>query len=317
MPPAHTHHKDSTDSSVAKSRNCSPWLSVLVPAYEYATGVNRILDALATQRPHGVECIVRDDSRSDGVQDVVMPRIHHQDVACLTYIRNAEPNGAVNNWNALMSMARGEYIVLMHHDEAPLEPDFFAALQHELHVDEGTDVLVLGCMVGKESGMHLRRHMPAAVQSLLLRVMGSGYLLRHNFIGSPSMIVIRRSVCPPFDARLKWLVDVEWMNRGISSGRLSCKVSGRCMVASLQRTGDSITASLGNRVREIECAELAQICTEQDVGGWAVLLQPRTVWNSLLVRLDSTLWVSLKVLVRLIALVTRKRNPFFAACTAS
>lgn len=301
-----------TTSSEAPSLDSSPWLSVLIPSCEYAAGVDRILQALASQRPSGVECIVRDDSRSNDVQDMVNSHIRKQDVAGLAYVRSPESKGAVNNWNALIAMARGEYIVLMHHDEAPLGPDFFATLYRELHADGGTDVLVLGCMVGQESGTQLRRHMPAAIQSLLIRVLGAGYLLRHNFIGPPSVFVVRRNACLPFDIRLKWLVDVDWMNRCMRPDNIRSRVSRGCRVASLQRTAASITSTLGNKVRDIEKAELKQICAGHHVGRWSTLLQPRTGWQRALASLDLALWVTLKVVVRLLALVARTRNPFTA-----
>ena len=296
-------------------KDCSPWLSVLIPAYEYSAGVDRILEALASQQPVGVECIVRDDSLSDEVQQVVEARIRRQEVTTLTYVRSQDQNGAVDNWNALLAMAKGEYILLMHHDEAPLGPDFFAALRSELFADGDTDVLLLGCLVGLEYGSHLRCHMPAAVQSFLLRVMGSAYLLRRNFAGPPSVFVVRRSACLPFDNKLKWLVDVDWMNRCMRPKNLRSKVSRRCLVASLQRTGASITSTLGNQVREIERTELKQICAEQHLGRWAELLQPRSVWNRFIASLELALWVALKVVIRLVTLIARPSNPFSASDT--
>jgi glycosyltransferase involved in cell wall biosynthesis len=312
MPSSDTPRSAQTNSSEAPSQDSSPWLSLLIPSYEYAAGVDRILQALASQRPPGVECIIRDDSSSNDVKDMVNAHIQQKDVACLTYVRSPEPKGAVYNWNALMAMARGEYIVLMHHDEAPLGPDFFANLYRELHADSGTDVLVLGCMVGQESSALLRRHMPAAIQSLLVRMLGSGYLLRHNFIGPPSVFVVRRNASLPFDVRLMWLVDVDWMNRCMRPDNMRSKISRCCRVASLQRNAASITSTLGNQVREIEKAELKQICAGQHVGRWATLLQPRTGWHRALASLDLALWVTLKVVVRLLALVGRTRNPFTA-----
>lgn len=313
MPEADNLNKNQKNSNEAHSTDFSPWLSVLIPSYEYASGVDRILKILASQKPLGVECIVSDDSSSDDVQNRV--NTHLQDVSDLTYVRSSEPKGAANNWNALLAMARGEYIVLMHHDEAPLGPDFFATLHRELHADGGTDILVLGCMVGQESGSHLRLHMPQAIQSLLIRVLGPCYLLRHNFIGPPSVFVVRRSACLPFDNKLKWLVDVDWMNRCMRPKNLRSKVSRRCLVASLQRTGASITSTLGNQVREIERTELKQICAEQHLGRWAELLQPRSVWNRFIASLELALWVALKVVIRLVTLIARPSNPFSASDT--
>lgn len=312
---AFPHYKPKNSESLHEDR--LPWLSVLIPAYEYAKGVDRILEAIASQKPFDVECIVRDDSYSDDVRNVVEGHIRRQEVAHLTYIRSPDRKGAVDNWNSLVTMARGEYIVLMHHDEVPLGPDFFAALRSELSADGGTDVLVLGCLIGQESGAHLRRHMPVVLQSFLLRVMGSAYLLRHNFLGPPSVFVIRRSLCPSFDVRLRWLVDVDWMNRGLQPDSLRWRVSRYLRVASLQRTGASITSSLKDKLRDIERTELAQICYEQDVGPWAALLQPRNVWSRCLAVLDTSVWFAIKVSIRLLALVARTRNLFHLSGSGS
>lgn len=310
MPSSDIPHSAQTNSSEAPPQDSSPWLSVLIPSYEFAAGVDRILETLASQRPSGVECIVRDDSRTNDVQDLVNAHIRRRDVAGLTYVRSPELKGAVNNWNALMAMARGEYIVLMHHDEVPLGSDFFATLHHELHADGGTDVLVLGCMVGRESGTHLRRHMPAVIQSSLIRFSGSGYLLRRNFIGPPSVLVMRRSACPVFDARLKWLVDVDWMHRAMQTATVRSRVSTQLHVASLQRNGASITSTLKGRLHEIERTELALICAEQKVGKWSVILQPRNIWDRTAASMESGAWLVLKVGLRLWAQVVRTRNPY-------
>ena len=310
MPSPDTQQSAQTNSRETPSQDFLPWLSVLIPSYEYAAGVDRILETLASQRPPGVECIVRDDSRSSDVQDIVNAHIRRQDVAGLPYVRSSEPKGAVNNWNALIAMARGEYIVLMHHDEAPLGPDFYATLCRELHADGGADVLVLGCMVGHESGTHLRRHMPAAIQSLLISVLGSGYLLRRNFIGPPSVLVMRRSACPTFDARLKWLVDVDWMHRAMQTATVRSKVSTQLLVASLQRNGASITSTLRGNLHEIKRKELAQICGEQRAGKWTALLQPRNIWSRTAAAMESGSWMALKAVLRLWAQVMRTRNPY-------
>ena len=124
-----------TNISEAPSQDFSPWLSVLIPSYEYSVGVDRILETLASQRPSGVECIVRDDSHSNDVQDMVEGHIRRQEVAHIEYVRSLNRKGAVDNWNSLLAMAKGEYILLMHHDEAPIGPDFFTALRSELSDD--------------------------------------------------------------------------------------------------------------------------------------------------------------------------------------
>jgi glycosyltransferase involved in cell wall biosynthesis len=310
MPSPDTPQHPELATGISQAQDNLPWLSVLIPAYEYALGVDRILSSLAAQMPVGVECIVRDDSGSNEVQNVVEGWILREEVPCLTYMRSPKSEGAVDNWNSLLAIAKGEYVLLMHHDEAPLGPDFFALLQQELYADGGTDVLILGCMIGQESSVHLRRHMPAVLQSYLLNVMGPTYLLRHNFIGPPSVLVIRKSACPPFDARLKWLVDVDWMYRAINPILMRCRISNVLRVASLERASASITSTLKGKLKEIERRELTQICTEQDVGRLSILLQPSSWQGKCLSTLDSTMWFAVKITMRLLFLWSPMPNPF-------
>lgn len=287
------------------------WLSVLIPSYEYAEGVDRILEAIAMQKPFGVECIIRDDSISDDVRDLVGKYLKSNEFNHLIYVKNADLKGAVENWNSLLSMARGKFVILMHHDEFPIGKEFFTELREELFAFNDNNILVMGCLIAKESDAYLRRHMPALIQSFLLKIMGPTYLLRHNFIGPPSVIVARRSTFQYFDSRFKWLVDVEWMNRSLQLNFMRYRISRNLCVASLTRREASITASLKSNLSEIERMELARICAEQEVGLWSLLLQPRNVSGRLLKFIDSCAWMALKILAHLLAFMVRVRNPFY------
>jgi len=64
---------------------------------------------------------VHDDSPDRDIE-IEMSRERFRDVI---YQRNDPPLGAVANWNGLIELATGRYILLIHHDEYPSQPDFF------------------------------------------------------------------------------------------------------------------------------------------------------------------------------------------------
>ena len=95
-----------------------PWLSLLIPAYDFPAGVDRILDSVAAAADERIECLVGDDSTTPEVERRV--RAHAAFASGrVAYVRNVPARGAVTNWNEMITRASGEYLLFMHHDECP------------------------------------------------------------------------------------------------------------------------------------------------------------------------------------------------------
>lgn len=288
------------DGSAPESQE--PWLSLLVPAYEYPEGLTRILDTLEGEEAAGVECRVHDDSRGDGVHELVRAhlatargRVH--------YLRNQPPLGAVRNWNSLMANARGDYVMVMHHDEFPASPEFFTQLQAELRRLQCPDVLILGCLV-PSGAERWRRHMPAWLKGALLQTMPA-HLLRHNTLGPTATVVIRRGRLQPFDERLQWLVDVEWMHRLLTEAGTRWAL-GDLDILSSQKPGASITAALADRTADLARQESRVI--QERLGRVAALrLQaPETWWEKTLSVLEQLVWWGVRAVMRPAGLLARQ-----------
>ena len=68
-----------------------------------------------------------DDSGSDDVQKIVKSHpLYSEDN--IIYCKNNPALGAVKNWNKLIKIAKGDYLMLLHHDECPVELNFFDEL---------------------------------------------------------------------------------------------------------------------------------------------------------------------------------------------
>jgi len=280
----------------------SPWLSLLVPAYEFPEGLARILRALDAPQAAGVECVVHDDSTSDAVQELVQG---HR--ACLAgrvrYRRNRPALGAVRNWNSLGAAARGTYAILMHHDEFPDTPDFFTQVRTQLERLDSPDILILRCMLPSVGG-RWRLHMPPWLQRTLLR-MAPSHLLRHNTIGPTACLVLRRERLQAFDERLQWLVDVEWSQRLLTAPGVRWELAD-VIVLSSQKPGGSITASLAGRTTEIARIESKMVQARLGRLPALRLQAPETLGERLLARLEHAIWLGVRAAVRLSGLLARQ-----------
>ena len=236
----------------------APVLSVLIPAYNYAAGVERIL-ARRRQTSGRVEYIVHDDSTDDGVAMAVAA---HRAPAVL-YRRNAGPGHAVANWNGLLERAQGEFIVLVHHDEFPARAGLFEDLADELDraPSPQADIYLLGLRRLRRNWPMTDKLIPDTLRFWLLRHCPA-YLMRRNFVGPSATFVLRRALCPRFDESLRWLVDVDFYLNSLSRSGAVKGLGQFGMVSETDRR-QSITQSLGADIADLRQRELAVIAARQ------------------------------------------------------
>lgn len=272
-----------------------PVLSVLIPTYNYAEGLLRILNRLPVAGSPSWEIVVSDDSTTDDVASAIAPLLGHGGIA---YSRNVPPLGASANWNALLDRATGDYCLLLHHDEYPATPDFLPALIRELGSDNPPDVLILDCLIADSRSGRTRRHVDGLLRLLVARRFPE-YLFTRNVIGPTSAVVARRSLYPRFDGALRWLVDVDAYYRLLRAAR-AVSLSETAVASIVGRT-DSITASLGRDLGELRDRERRYLATKYP----ALRLLAMTVGTSLGHRaarvLESAAWASYRAASRSLA----------------
>lgn len=287
----------------------APWLSVLIPAYEHALGVLRILDRLQAGGCEGVECLIGDDSCTDAVEQAVRSHALFASGG-VHYRRNRPPLGAVANWNDLLTRAQGDYVLLMHHDECPERDDLFESLLRALQRHEYPDVLLLECMLPTLAGRRLRHHVPPLLRRALM-AWSPDHLLRHNTLGAPSVVVVRRSHCQAFNPSLKWLVDVEWMVRLLRASGTRVVFAVGLAVVSLPNAATSITASLAGQIPALLEMEARQIRAKLGPAPVFALLLPATRVQRLLASVENLVWLALRALTRSVGLVWGRPLPLW------
>lgn len=183
-------------------------LSILIPAFNYPSGISKILNKISTKHFENVEIIIFDDSNTNDVSQVVQIFVKSS-IAKIRYQRNNPALGAVKNWNSLLDSAQGEFCLLMHHDEYPLYEDFIQELLAILSNQKSTDVIVLNCLLTNYKDNITRQHAPNWLRRFIIKYTPH-YLFRRNVIGPISSIVFRRSNILRFDENLQWFVDVNF-----------------------------------------------------------------------------------------------------------
>ena len=94
-------------------------LSILIPTYNFKSGINKILDCIESIEDdlHDfIEIIISDDSDEEIIQKNRNESLK-KSFKNYIYKRNIDNLGAINNLNKLIAKANGDYIWLLHHDE--------------------------------------------------------------------------------------------------------------------------------------------------------------------------------------------------------
>jgi len=105
----------------------SPAVSVVIPAYNEATYIDRLLEALARQNFKDFEVIVSDAKSKDGTKEVVNS---FKDKLDITFTE-APPKGPGHGRNVGAKLARGEWLLFLDADGDIDDPDFILTLLRE------------------------------------------------------------------------------------------------------------------------------------------------------------------------------------------
>ena len=267
-------------------------LSILIPAYGYAEGVERILSSLGVDPPGELDILISDDSL-DGQVSQLVSDFSRRYRGKLRYIRNRPSLGAIANWNFLLEQASGEYILLLHHDEYPLGEKFAQRALCLLSTASEIDVFVMDCILKSSTGADVRPHVPGIIRNLVLKYFPA-YLFKRNVVGPASCLIARRALYPRFDERLRWLVDVDAYFRLRQATGL-WRVSDDLKIGSALGRKDSITASIKDDLKDLDARERVYLSQKHPVV--RVWLNPRLHW--VLNALEGIAWMSMRVVTRL------------------
>jgi hypothetical protein len=119
----------------------APLISVTIPAYRQPTLLRRAIDSVLAQSFTDWELVISDDEPIPGETWQVVAEFAARDYR-IRGVRNQAQHGQVGNMNNAMLAARGEWIKLLHHDDA-LKPHCLEILARI--VAQRGDVVAVSC----------------------------------------------------------------------------------------------------------------------------------------------------------------------------
>ena len=182
----------------------APFFSICVPAYEQVFFLKQTLDSIQKQLFTDYEIIFSDDSTSDEVYELVHSYDFH---GKLKYFRQIPSLGSPENWNFTSRQSRGKWIKILHHDDA-LFDEFTLQNLYVLALKTAKN-WITGALV-HPSPTKNRFCTVLLPRGLWLLEKYPGILAFGNFLGVPSVTLIKRECSKPYDENLIWLVDVAY-----------------------------------------------------------------------------------------------------------
>lgn len=181
--------------------------SIIIPTFNNVALLKKAIQSVINQENVSFEIIVVDDSTNNEIEDFMVQYVSGN----IRYIHNHPNLGAVKNWNYGISLARGQYLIIMHHDEC--FKDTTKTLQSYLsHISLGNEVIVTEVEVIMNAHVLKRFSFLRCIKQKLLKGIPS-LLYFYNFIGPVSCLCIKKELVTTFNEKLTWLVDVDFYYR--------------------------------------------------------------------------------------------------------
>lgn len=185
--------------------------SVIIPTYNNLELFSRALDSVLCQNEQSFEVIVVDDSPTDLISIFVKSLSNSR----IRYYHNRPSKGAVPNWNYGLSLCLGEYIILLHHDEAFVGRDYLK----ELRINAKDKGVVVSNVVVYCNGQIKRNRIIKYCKRIVFAFPSLFFLV--NPIGPTACVCVKRDSLQSFNDNLVWLVDVEWYYRLFKTNKIA------------------------------------------------------------------------------------------------
>lgn len=183
-----------------------PLFSICIPTYMDAEALSRAIGSLLMQTCLDFECLVSDDSPGNSIRDIVQkfndPRIF--------YIQNKPSLGAPVNWNAVLRMARGKIVTLLHQDDWYSSPETLSRVRLA-HCCNG--IVVCGRNVWR-NGSCIGTYITAQQHADNFLHDYPQRSLVVNRLGHPSVVFFDAALKDIiFDEKLCYFLDTDWYAR--------------------------------------------------------------------------------------------------------
>jgi glycosyltransferase involved in cell wall biosynthesis len=191
------------------------FISICIPAYKRAEFLKRLLDSINNQSFRNFEVVLSDDSPDNSIELLCE---NYSKYFNIRYFKNATQLGTPENWNEAIRHANGEWLKLMHDD------DWFTS-EHSLSsfadaIANNPSATFLFSAYRNYYFEHSNYKNVSVSKWWLIQMRKNPVVLfSKNIIGAPSVTILKRSMGVVYDKNLKWLVDIDYYIRVLSTAK--------------------------------------------------------------------------------------------------
>jgi len=189
--------------------------SIVIPTYNNLDLLKKALLSALVQKNVEIEIIIVDDS----VDTVIEEYINFIDNIKVRYFHNTPSRGAVKNWNYGLSLAKGDFVILLHHDESFLNEDYLSRC-FVIIKKNNSEIVISNVKVVFQDNIARSNQKSLMLKKIVCHVFPE-FLYLFNLIGPTATIMIRRNCINNFDNNLVMLVDVDWYIKLIRDRKIS------------------------------------------------------------------------------------------------
>lgn len=178
-------------------------ISVVIPSYKNISLCQQAVFSVLKQKACNYEIVITDDSSNNEIEGWVTSLNSDN----IRYYHNKPSKGAIDNWNYGLSLAKGDKLILLHHDESFANDDYLGRVDKLLTENDVVIVnkqVLIGDSVKKE-------RFPKWIKRLVIYLKYP--LFAQNVIGPCACVAFRKEVMQEFDNRMHWMVDIDWYFR--------------------------------------------------------------------------------------------------------
>ena len=193
------------------------FISICIPTYNEVDKLRTLLHSVAIQEYKDYEVIVTDDSTNDLSEALITGEFSFLHIR---YIHNEKALGTPENWNHAISLAKGKWIKLMHHDDWFTSENALGEFVQKIKEVDGNCNFIFSGYQNVYLGQNkIQVVLAGAFKRALVQRMPL-MLFKENIIGNPSCTLVRNDpgMLLRYDNKLKWIVDFEYYITLLHSG---------------------------------------------------------------------------------------------------